>query len=193
MTDTASTRPSSARRALILGGVMLAAAAVLTAGGWTEYESHSQDASPLTVGPGETIDDLGARWGPLDLVDVTGTRDPEADPLPPGARIYEAVLPVDPEKNGLVCSLTELAEAPTARLLQHRPGAPVPRAWPGEAYADLLDDVDRSGSCDGESSAPAELRLLYTVPGDIAAELTVAVDITTDEGFERLVFRGSAR
>lgn len=187
-TSTPVPPPSRARQALILGGVVVAAAAVLTWGGWTEYESHSADSTPTAVDAGESVAYLGAEWGPLTLTDVTGTRDPEEDPLPDGARVYEAVLPVDPEGTGVNCRLAELAEVPSIRAVAHRPGAAEPRAWHGELFADLLDEVDRTDACDKDSSAPAELRLLYTVPGDISDDLSVALDISTDEGFERLVF-----
>lgn len=175
------------RQAFVLAGVTAAAIGVLAWTGWSEYESHSSDAYPRTVERGQTVHDLGAAWGPVELNDVTGLRDPE-DPLPKGARAIEAVLPVDPDATHMVCRIGALAETPSRDAVEHRPGARQPRAWSVEFGAGLLDDVERSDSCDGESSDPAELRGVFFVPRDVSDDLVVSVDVTTDAGFETLRF-----
>ncbi len=179
---------SRARQALILSGVTLAAVVTLALSGWSSYESSGRSVHAISVAEGAGHDGFGAAWQPVVLRDVTALQDPLDDPLPEGARLLEAIVAVDPREEGMRCGISSLAEAPSRALLEHRPGAVPPRTWAPEAFASLADDVERTDACDPESSGPAELRGVFLVPGDVADELLVSVDVVTDTGRDRLRF-----
>ena len=175
-----------ARQALVLTGVVIAAAVVLGWTTWVSYDRQGGDALPALIDPAQTPTAHGATWGPADVGDLTGLRDPD-DPLPTGARVLEAVVPYAPTDGELTCRIEFLAEAPSRAVIEHRPGAVAPRSWSPEVGA-IFDEVERSESCAADSSAPGELRALFLVPGDISDDLLVAVDITGDDGREQLRF-----
>jgi hypothetical protein len=178
------TRAGRAREALALGVVVAATAGVLAWGGWAEYSLHA-DTAPTVIEEGGSDAALGAAWGPATLADVTDLRDPE-DPLPEGAQVIEVVIPVAFDGDYRACSVVSLTET-AAGAERGRPGAPA-RAWPAESFAELVDDVSRLGMCDQEWSGSGELRALFIVPGDIADELVVQVDVPTDTVTQEILF-----
>ncbi|WP_449409081.1 hypothetical protein [Microbacterium maritypicum] len=160
-----SPRPTWWRRnllALVAVAVLLpATAAVIGWQGWRQFFAFdARPVTPVLVAPDDTVDLVGATWGPIrggELDDLAGLD------VPPGATVIAVAVPVD-APDGVACDAPVLTEQATGR------------SWtPVRGEIGLDYSPDEPASCLASDTGSYELIVPFVVPDDVEGPFWVDV------------------
>lgn len=110
----------------------------------------------------------GATWGP---VRSGWIRDDAGLDVPDGARVFAAIVPVDPDSSGVRCS--------TPRLVQQSTG----REWsPLRAEIGLGFNADEHDMCPSDAADPYELAVAFVLPEEAEGPFWVEIPVGVEGG-----------
>lgn len=151
-------------------GLVVATVGIVGLNEWRTY-NWWRSSLPTEVLPGESIELGGARWGPVSATWetswLTESQQARLGDLPPGTRLLEVAIPVDPEGTMPDCTTPVLRETDGSR-----------RQWNGAGqWFYWLYSAESPDSCLVDVETAHTMVVHFLVPRDAVGPFVVDIEI----------------